>query len=171
MNPIITYDAWLREKVADALDWIYEWLAVSQKMIERGLIGVYATASAVLVFVSVKEKQLHILPPWGWMLMQLVMIAILVSYHRDPSAVRRVKHLSKSSCMMRMYWQYIAVIVFLPPYHLFDIALIVLDPTWLVFLYVVAANCDGERGRRAKLAWSKLKELFTWLPDPVPEGV
>ena len=40
----------------------------------------------------------------------------------------------------------------------------------MFFMYVVAANSEGERGRKRKLAWSKLKELFSWFPEPVPEG-
>ena len=40
-----------------------------------------------------------------------------------------------------------------------------------MMVYVIATSCEGKRGRKRKLAWSKLKELFTWLPDPAPQGV
>jgi hypothetical protein len=60
-----------------------------------------------------------------------------------------------------------------PPYKgkLIDIGFPLADIAFTLFLYVVASNCGGERGRKRKMAWAKLKELFSWLPEPQPEGV
>lgn len=44
--------------------------------------------------------------------------------------------------------------------------------TEFVFVYVIVCNVEGEKGRQAKMAWDKIKELFgtEWIPQPVGVG-
>jgi len=51
--------------------------------------------------------------------------------------------------------------------NIFEIAVDLKTWCFTFFLYVIATNIDGER-KSAKLAWSKIKELFgtAWIPQP-----
>jgi hypothetical protein len=172
MNIIERYDSWVRNCVKDALDWLNEWFSISQKMVERTLIGIYAIAS-VMMISGVYISHLHTSYVWIWAILQLWMIFILYMYHIDSSTMRRIKHNNSISALSRMTWYFLILFAALPPYKqwLMDIGLPISDMTFLLVLYVVSVNSDGQRGRKRKLALAKLKELFSWLPEPVPEGV
>ena len=40
---------------------------------------------------------------------------------------------------------------------------------YVVFIYMTDITSNGERGRRRKLSWAKIKELFgtVWIPKPL----
>ena len=174
---IIAYDGWLRGRTTALLDWLYEWLSISQKVVERTLIGVYIVGSLVLVVASAMLVHSYLIPPILTIL-ELQMVAMLIRYHRQPSTVRTALHRLYGAHLVRLFWQILALLALVNAvsHHptvgnvVYDFSVVVLNTTYMTFLYVVASNCDGERGRRRKLAWSKLKELFSWLPDPVPSG-
>jgi hypothetical protein len=171
MNPIERYDGWVRGKVKSCLDWLYEWLSISQKAVERSLIFIYALASAILI-MSAARHEINI-PIWMQSLISLLMIFFLWDWHTDPSTVRSIKHTHSYHAIFRVLWQFMALTSLFPPYKgkLIDIGFPLADIAFTLFLYVVASNCGGERGRKRKMAWAKLKELFSWLPEPQPEGV
>ena len=61
------------------------------------------------------------------------------------------------------------VLMFTPPRRKEDILMIVYHAIWVVIPYLCASDYDGERGKKAKMAWNKIKELFgtDWQVEPL----
>jgi hypothetical protein len=172
---ICRFDYWLRHSVVKpVLRWLYEWLSISQKTVELSLICVYVVSSVGMVSYAMQTDVK--VPIAVWVICQILMVRIMISYHRDSDQNRAAKHLNGFACILRFFWVVITAIVAMPPYgyglhRLSAVSMTVGDAGFMIFLFVVATNCGGERGRKRKLALAKLKELFSWLPDPQPHEV
>jgi len=174
MKWLITYDIWLRGRIKVLLDWLAEWFSITQKMVERLMIILYAAGGLIVICASALKMTWIPVPTWVIVLGVILVVSMMISYHREPSTLRAVKYGNSYNAALRFVWNFLVVRSFFPPYtghFMLDASAPMLDIAFASMLYLVSVNSDGERGRRRKLAWSKLKELFTWLPDPVPEGV
>ena len=168
MRFLIAYDAWCIGRVEALLLWLEEWLSISQKQVERGLIVLY---------------MLLIMVPSSWALgIVIVRIFVAISVgmmmwwlHRQPAAYREMGKRNALMAVARVIIQaflgFLAAILFiLPPHRLIDYATGAAQVVYLVFYYMTDIHSGGERGRRRKLAWAELKKLFgtEWIPRPAP---
>lgn len=170
MSILIAYDSWALAKVKVVLDWLYEWLSISQKVVERVCIVGYATGNG-LEIVGIVKHEVHL--PLGFEIFMACMItAWMWHFHCIPSSDRTFFNTS-GGMVARMLWHVfvlLSCISFCESKTIFSTGHIMEDASYVSMLYLFAVNSDGERGRKRKLALSKLKELFSWLPEPVPEG-
>jgi hypothetical protein len=174
MNPIQRYDEWVRGRVKAVLDWLYEWLSISQKVVERSLIAAYVIGR-ILEMAGVVLHESHEEPLWVIVFVAVFFAGVLWRIHTEPSTVRTTILSSLPIFLpLKMMWQlfaFLAIISIAKGRGVYDIGWMIDDVTWVLLWYVFSVNSDGEKGRKRKMAWAKLKELFAWLPEPQPEGV
>lgn len=168
MRFLIAYDAWFAGRVETLLVWLEEWLSISQKVAERGMIALY------LVLIQVPPVRA------SWFLGFRIAFGMWVAFvmgwqHRRPAAMRgSAKHypsMGASRAVMQIVLLWLAGVLFLaPPHRVYDIAVGAAQIVYLVFFYMTDIASNGERGRRRKLALAELKKLFgtEWLPKPLP---
>ena len=168
LKVLIAYDLWCIGRVAALLRWLEEWLSISQKWAERGLIALY-----MLLIITT--------PASGQVLVAIkIFVALWVgtgiwTLHRRPAALRERWRRDKVLALARVFIQVFigsitVVILFLPRYQPGNCFLGAAQIVYLVFFYMTGIHFGGERGRRRKLAWAELKKLFgtEWMPRPLP---
>jgi hypothetical protein len=175
MNFIERYDEWVRARVKDALDWLFEWLSVSQKAVERILIITYVvgrTLEAVAEFSHRAPRGLNKGVGVADCVFSILIVLIMLGWHFSPKTERIMAHVARPGYILRIMWQPLVIATAadleIDSYHIGHFAQVT---AFTLALYVFACNSDGQRGRKRKMAWAKLKELFSWLPNPQPEGV
>ena len=169
MKWLIDYDAWFFHSVEALLKWLDEWLSISQKCAERGMIVLYVLLTMTppkwtLIVIMVK-------------IVSAVMIGILMwSIHRRPASIRKYVQRSHFESKNRLITQgifglLIVGILFEPPHYWTDVLMAVAQVVYVVFFYATDITSDGERGRRRKAALAELKKMFgtEWIPKPLLE--
>jgi hypothetical protein len=167
MKWLIRYDAWCYGSVKGLLKWLDEWLSISQKNAERGMIVLYMLLVAIpvdLKWTTIFTKIFCAL--WvGWMMWIL---------HRRPAATRRFWNGSRVLAMSRVMLQgglglVVAFILFAPPRVWSNIPLALAQIIYAVFFYATDITSDSGHGKRRKLALVELKKMFgtEWIPKPV----
>jgi hypothetical protein len=149
------------------VDMLYDWMAIRRRWVEWALAVTYMGAFAVASF-------------WqrDWSGVALAGFVGLTMWYeiRKPKTVRMMRLVDIVSICARvlvtlMVGFFVTLMVLAPPHRLVDIPYAISQMAYLGFMYVtVLPDRDGERGRKAKMAFSKLKELFgtSWVPQPVP---
>ena len=171
MDFLIAYDVWCMSRVESLLLWLEEWLSITQKQAERGMIIVY--------FIS-----FYICPPsdnLGSISAQIVAggaISMLMwNLHRRPAATRYGKKPIIYLSWVRIIFQ--AITFFLiwmwaieKPVNFLHLRYSFVQIVYMIFYYAVDIHIDGKPGRRRKLALAELKKLFgeCWIPKPLPTG-
>ena len=147
MGLLIAYDRWCEDRVRALLVFLDEWLSISQKNAERGLIALYN----MLVFLA-EPRSVS-----GFAVRMFVMLAIgtaMWQLHRRPEALRRREYLSPFHAALRVFLQAflggLAIIDLLPPHAASTIAMA--QVVYLIFFYMTNITSNGERGQRRKLA-------------------
>lgn len=166
---LIAYDAWCVGRVEALLKGLEEWLSISQKRAERGMIAVYMLLVAVPSSwtLGIVIAQIGVAAGMGYMMWTL---------HRRPAAVRERSRQYLLPALFRVLMQaftgsIMAILFLLPPHRLCYYAAGSAQAAYLLFFYMIDIHSGGERGQRRRLAWAELKKLFgaEWIPRPAPE--
>lgn len=168
MELLVAYDRWCEGRVRAFLLLLEEWLSISQKYAERGMIVLYVTLLAGPSHPT--ELSFPV-----WLSVALLAAPSMWFLHRRPDAMRECgKFLRKIHACFRVGLQFfsgaIAIFELTTWAHTQrDIPAAAAQVTYLVFYYMIDIASKGKPGRRRKLAWAKLKELFgtEWIPKPV----
>jgi hypothetical protein len=161
MGIIERFDTWTIEHLESFLDWLNEWLSISQKTVERVLTLIYFIREG-LFFAKHHNVTLLIMG----MFIVLIMVGRTILMDKRTRLKLRYSEWKWRFLILSMNLLSVAI----PPYG-FNLITEIMGLSFAVFNYVFVCSVDGEKGRRRKMALSKLKELFSWLPDPIPEGV
>ena len=169
MKWLIDYDAWFFHSVEGLLKWLDEWLSISQKYAERGMIALYIVLTVIppkwtLSVVLVKIAAAFCISPLMWLM------------HIRPAAIRRYTQGSRFQAVNRLILQGVfgvmaAAVLFALPHQWTDVPTAVAQVVYVVFFYATDITSDGERGRRWKAALAELKKMFgtEWIPKPLLE--
>jgi len=150
------------------LDWMNDWLSLSRSKVEVGTIWIYGVTNVYSVWPS---RHLGIL-----LALTGLMTFMMWNWHRQPKAARSVIHWGVGGILGRiaaliLFGFSAAVVLCTPPHHwLQDSAGAISMISYVLFLYILALpDDDGQRGKKRKMAITKLKELFgtSWIPQPV----
>lgn len=165
-------DDFVIEQFDKAVRFIEEWLFLSQKWVERGVMGLFAIVSLVDVFLLVMAKH-----EVGWEIFADVILLIgMWIEHRQTKTERTLRRVSGH--MSRVFWLILCLFLFVInvlPHQMDNQYLYIynlLTPVWggvrALMSYVTVLDIEGLRGKAAKLSWEKLKELFStaWVPQP-----
>ena len=166
MKLAVAYDQWCEGRVRALLLFLEEWLSISQKYAERGMIALYVTLVA-----NPWSSSTVSLPPRAFLACMLGYF--MWTIHRRPEAVREISRwIPRYKAAYRIILQiclgfFAIVAVVPPPPSASNIA--VAQIVYVVFIYMTDITSNGERGRRRKLSWAKIKELFgtVWIPKPL----
>jgi hypothetical protein len=170
MRCLAAYDRWCSDRVEGVLVWLEEWISLSQKWAERGLLAVYVGAYLSTVdWTSVLVGSTRVL---GQVLGLAVVAFMMWRMHRRP-AMRRGLYKNDSFGCMRVCVQAMIVLVIAaalvggrgPQKWCVSTAQL----SFLIFYYLVDIGSTGQRGRKCKIAWAELKKLFgtEWMPKPL----
>jgi hypothetical protein len=170
MNLLIAYDTWIRAKTTAILDWLYEWLFISQKVVERILIGTYVSGNLLELAGIIKHE--FAMPLWLEVVVTCYLTGWLWGLHKKPCAARKALfHTDRIAVPLRTWWTIPVLIDSVTAFSgkIFDIGNCMEVVAFASIMYVFSVNSDGERGRKAKIAWNKVIELFgtQWMPQPV----
>lgn len=163
------FDDWVLDNTQIVLGWVDDWLALSQRRVERILVVLYIVtrvAFEIACFSDISHA-----PLWIEVSISILMVWAVLARFRLPQAVRVAYRVTEMP--WRMVWWALIVMGCIQIFSdkLPGVLLTVNECIFAAILYVTVSCVGGERGRKAKMAWSKLKELFSWLPEPIPEGV
>lgn len=165
MELLARYDKWFEDCVRAVLLWLEEWLDLSQRTVERGMIVAYL----LLAFMPVHQRDLTYAVAGT-----AVVSIIMYNLHRRPVALRGLRFKEtravRVAFMVPIFGTTIALELIPFAGTKCEIGKAIAQMVYVVFFYVTDIGNHGERGRRRKLALAKLKELFgdlTWLPKPV----
>lgn len=164
MELLVAYDRWCEGRVRALLLFLEELFSISQKHAERGMIAFY------LVLVASPPYRTKMSFPIQ-MCGACLVASLMWVQHRRPEALRERARLDPTvyACA-RIIIQFLFGSLFV-----FDlvspdraIAAAASQAVYLIFYYMIDITSNGERGRRRKLAWAKIKELFgtEWMPKP-----
>jgi hypothetical protein len=168
---LVAYDEWFAGRVETLLKWLEEWLSISQKYAERGMIALYLA----LMELQPSVKGTIWLRAGGAILMSYV----LWWMHRRPLTNRGTTKRYPFAAVSRVLIQAFLLLVaadffafyfFALPHRPSVIGTGTAQIVYLVFIYMTDIASNGDRGRRRKLAWAELKKLFgtEWIPKPLP---
>lgn len=163
---LTAFDDWVLRRTDSTLDFLLDWFSISQKFVERVLIGLFALSGIYDIAATASEGRAF--PTWAIIILYFGMGLVMLSDHNASTSERAVCRTIRRGS--RLGWLMVVILAALPPYRLSDLGYVLSRLAVYAFLYVYVSNCNGKRGRKRKMAWSKLKELFTWLPEPQPEG-
>jgi len=172
MNLLVAYDRWCEGRVKALLRWLEEWLSISQKQAERGMIVIY------LCFYLLPDNEQSL--NHGQFLWVKICFAAFVGMmmwwmHRRPAALRGRTTLFRETSLLRVLLQVVFGLIilfdFFGPFHHSPHNISVLQIDYVIFLYACDIHSGGERGRRRKLALAELKKMFgtEWMPKPALE--
>lgn len=168
---LFVYDAWCCERVEALLKGLKEWLSISQKRAEQGMIVLYLALS-LLGCWSTKPLLMGVdSVTFGGI--AYLMYTIM---HGAPRATRIFARYSISGTIFRLLlqafiWCIVALNLLLALHHPNNFATTVAQVVYLLFFYATDIHSGGESGRRRKLALAELKKMFgtEWIPKPVLE--
>lgn len=158
---IARIDEFIFKIVEACLDWLNEWLSITQKQVLSALLVTYGTCwiiGATMEWSIFAGALISILPATDW-------------FHRDRTNSQKII-IRVGLRPVRLFFLSSLVIAFimLPYMHARGY------PLWCIgglacalFNYGECAFIDSERGGKRKLALAKLKELFgalEWIPAP-----
>lgn len=167
MEYLRKYDRWVITKTESVLQFLLDWLGITQKSVEISMI-VFQVLGRTL-FITCYGKG-NMAPSLMEAMIAIYLIRFMTVLHKDASAVRKKLVSSIDGVFIRTMWQALMIMGLSLPRGLFiDTGAFLSSGSMVVFLYVIVCNIDGERGRKSKMAWSKIKELFgtSWIPEPV----
>jgi hypothetical protein len=175
MKWIICYDAFCYRCVEALLKWLDEWLSISQKRAEQGMIVLYV----VLGIIVPGGRYATFLQMAGTICEKIPIVAFVACMmwllHRRPAVIRRISYGSRATAIGRFIVQMMMllaafIVIFFSPHRWTDGAVAFSQVEYIVFFYAVDITSDGERGRRRRLALAELKKMFgtEWIPKPVP---
>jgi len=166
MKLFVVYDRWCEDRVAGFLLFLEEWLSISQKSVERGMILIYMALLLVAMLRTLSGLDICAVFFVGssmWIL------------HRRPSALRGRQKTAIFFPCFRVGLQFLIgtlsfIDIVAAPHFSGDTETAAAQIVYLIFFYMIDIRSGGERGRRRKLAWAKIKALFgtEWIPKPVP---
>jgi hypothetical protein len=169
MSLIVAYDNWCIDHLEALLRWLEEWLSISQKRTEQGMILLYIALTMAQTKTSIASAAVSAIGAGA--------IGMVMWYlHRRPAAVRGIQKGWWPNALVRVLIQmlfalFITSILVRPPHHWGDWANAAAQLDYLIYFYVTDINSGGQRGRKRKLAWAELKKLFgtEWMPKPASE--
>ena len=168
---LVAYDEWFAGRVEALLKWLEEWLSISQKYAERGMI---------ILYLALMELQPSVKGTiWLRAGIVILMFCVLWWLHRRPFANRGTTKRYPFAAVSRVLIQAFLLLVaadffvfyfFALPHSPSLIGTGAAQIVYLVFIYMTDIASNGERGRRRRLAWEELKKLFgtEWIPKPLP---
>jgi hypothetical protein len=151
-------DDFLLERADDYLAFCLDWFGLTKRQVV--LIHVYAT-TIIAMIGALTYKQMFFTA-----LMTAISFFVVFSYHRLMPSLDMGPRMFNN--MLRLFFLFI----FVRPPHLhlfFDMSFAFYNISFMFIDYLCASNHDGERGKKAKMAWSKIKELFgtSWTVEPM----
>lgn len=151
-------DDFLLEIADDYLGFCLDWFGLTKRQVI--LIHVYVAN----IFTAVSATTYKSI--WFTALIGFFSILIVSNYHITiPSNDRDSRKIYGP-----LYLAFFFMMIMPPHRHMFfDMSFAFFDINYIFVLYLCASNHDGERGRKAKMAWSKIKELFgtSWTVEPL----
>jgi hypothetical protein len=164
---------WLDERILKGVQWVLllltEWLSVSQRKVEIGLIVAWTCARAVEIGLYHSRWR-------GLGLIGLVlMFAIFIGRIQQPAAVRSALVHMPVEIFSRLFFLGLVslngLVQLIPPVRKKDLLDVLASLLFYVLWMVTSLPTQGKPGRRRKMALEKLKELFGgWLPEPAGAG-
>jgi len=150
-------------KVRATLLWLEEWLSLSQNEVEKVMMFIYLICGIMNSVGSIDNISIMFM---GW---------IMYSLHKNPDVNRAgIEHspIAATGRPLVQIWTLCMIVTYLvPPIRTKDVIASIQVVDYLLFSYLVSVSTKGDPGRRRKLAWSKIKELFgtKWLPEPIEQ--
>lgn len=153
------------------LDFIEEWLYVSQASFERAMIVVFCVGS---LRDLMQERVFHNLFDPLWLrVISIVGLLLYMVLLRTASAKERQRERDKGRLYRLLMFStsaFMLLVFVIPPIEFQFFPVVTQGCSCSAFLYSVVSHTQGERGRKARLALAKLRELFGPLWTPAPEG-
>lgn len=164
MRWIVVADKFLVAATEEAVKWLFEWFSLSQRNIETVCIILYMLIGGI--GFSIKHDYATLLAD-GFL---SLMMTLRSSF--SPKILRslfRAELASGFRITMIGYALLEPLVEANTPYRLIYAGGFLI---YVLFEYIyVAVGTDKKRRRRGRMALAKLKELFSWLPEPLPEGI
>lgn len=175
-------DAFLIEVCETTLKFLNDWLGITQRQAERFLHKVAMGWAGATLLVSVyqvfRESKAYLFTTF-----MIALTAWIINFSfkvkmRMSSQARAIDRyegtFTRFTCLLPVLIPTIQLVISkkLTAYVVWNVCFGMIYLTEFVFVYVIVCNVDGERSRKAKLAWDKIKELFGthWIPQPVGVG-
>jgi hypothetical protein len=151
-------DDFLLERADDYLAFCLDWFGLTKRQVV--LIHVYITTIVSMIGIITYR---HVFFTCA---MTLISSFIVLMYHVAPQSTDRIQRIINAiirSCFL---------FIFITPPHphlFFDMSFAFYNVSFMAIDYLCASNHDGERGKKVKMAWSKIKELFgtSWAVEPM----
>lgn len=169
-------DAWLIGLMEKFLDLLEDWLAVPQKQFERFVLVVYAASAIEHLFYRSAGIPTAgpFTPLWLDVALTIGMVLNMLGHHKSPAAMRRLHR-------QAMWWfRLLGMLALISSTTLMTIIGGRISPRDVLemveiiaivsFFYAIVANCGQDGGRRKRVPFAKLRELFGTLWTPAPEG-
>lgn len=149
--------------------WLDEWLSVPQRKLEAVLISVYVL-SGISVLLPYKHWFLYIIP-----VLYMMTGFFLILETRASKTDRMFKliwpHRIVGRVASQAFFGILLVAAVLPPHSIIDLHWGLQAVSYVFLAYSFCLDISGTNGRKRKAAIQKLKEAFTWLPQPVWDRV
>jgi hypothetical protein len=154
MPILIAYDAWFEGRIEALLRWLDNWLSISQKWAERGMIAIY-----VVLYLCDETEALALIALRLSIAFFLAMI--MWHLHRSPAAMRGRRKRVPFYPLIRVGFQLLmcgsgALASQTAKSQRETISLMAMQIVYIVFFYATDIAFDGESGRKRKLAWEKI---------------
>jgi hypothetical protein len=151
-------DTFLLERADDYLDFCLEWLGLTKRQVV--LTHFYIATIAIIVGVIIDRFFV------GAIFVVVLMSFVGFTLHMLIPSYDRSERLLFSSMMAVL-----AIVNLMPPHkHIVsDLLGVLFNVSFIAIYYICSSNHDGERGKKVKMAWSKIKELFgmEWQVEPL----
>ena len=146
--------------------WLEEWLSLSQSQVERALIFIYSVLSLEMSYSRASTPDT---------LLILIVVFTMWNMHRTPDVIRMGRTdrgWSVIRCLVQM-WIGIAIALCLATITKQNVpgstGNLIRQIDYTLFIFSISVSTKGDPGRRRRLAWDKIKELFgtEWIPKPI----
>jgi hypothetical protein len=174
---IKTIDDFVIDRFDGTVQFAQDWLFLSQRQIERGVMILYVLISLLSISLLVLAKHTFTIEIFAD---SFLFLGMWFEYKQSSRArtLRRISQWGNRICWL-VCWLFIFGVSICPtptPATRYMHIYYVLGPIWAglrtMMTYITVLDVDGVRGRAAKLSWEKLKELFgttPWVPQPQGE--
>lgn len=175
-------DNFIIERFETTIQFLNDWMGITQSFLEKATIGAYVCTTVITFAVmAITPPAKHVSKTFSWFVTAMVLFTFIAQFfdllkqHRSPKVMRIIRRFRERprrigwifwtvwNCVLEVRGNdsYLTWIV--------SIGVIVFFALIAAMSYETVCNIEGDRGRKAKLAWDKVKELFgtQWLPVPV----
>ena len=167
---LVLLDVWVLQRVRLGVEWCVEWVGVSQRWIERGLIAGFV-ASRVLM--QMLDRTSGSAPRWLDAVVTVLLLLFLGWLHRVEGRDRALRLWAGDGFFMRIWMLLVVPLLRLPlvwlPGSEQQYCIDGSNVCFTLALYVMAYPHGGEPGKRRRAKVAAWKESFgrQWMPEGV----